>query len=286
MTPFLFVGPAVILLACVIVYPMVYGLAMSFTSLDPRLKLSWVGVANFARVFSNAAFWAALRQSVYFTVVSVAIHIILGMVIALALNRQSKLVRVVRPLFVLPWAVAPVIVATVWAWMYNPSYGIINETLLRVGLLSRPIPWLALPGYAMSAVIVANIWRGTPFVSLMFLAGLQAIPDEQYEAALVDGANGWHRFWYITVPNLRHVLLVVVILDTVWNFKLFDLVKVMTGGGPIGTTEVLPTLIYRTAFEYGDLGAAAAIAAVMLVLSVLAMYGFLRTFRELGESVE
>ena len=275
--PYIYVLPVIVLLTLVIVYPMLYAVLLSFGRFGSRLDFHFVGLDNFRRVLARAQFWVSARNSLVFTGVSVLCQTLLGFCIALLLNHRSlpckKLFRVI---FVIPWTVTPVIVATIWVWMYNPQHGIINEILVRFGLIKQYVPWLGLPGKAMAAAIATNTWRGTPFVMLGLLAGLQAIPQEQYEAARVDGANSLELFYYVTLPNLRTVLSVLVVLNTIWNFKLFDIIYVMTGGGPAGTTEILPTLIYRTAFENGNFGEAASVAVMMFIGIVFIVACYLR----------
>lgn len=275
--PFIYVFPVLALLGIIIVYPMVYSIFLSLAQLDGQLQLQFVGTVNFQRIFQRPQFWIALRNSMVFTGCSVIFQTVFGFIIALLLNHRAlPWKKVFRVIFVLPWTVTPVLVATVWVWMYNPQYGILNETLVRLGLIERYVAWLGLPGTALGAVIIANTWRGTPFVMLTLLAGLQAIPQEQYEAARVDGATSLKLFYYITVPNLKPVLAVVLVLNTIWNFKLFDIIYVMTGGGPAGRTEILPTLIYRTAFVNGRFGEAAAIAVMMFLVILVAVLLYLR----------
>jgi multiple sugar transport system permease protein len=207
--------------------------------------------------------------SLRFTAISVAAHVVLGLALALALNEIRVARTALRILFLTPWMVAPAVGATIWLWLLEPQFGVVNYLLMAVGLIATPVAWLGEPGPAFAAVTAVEIWRGVPFVMLLLLAGLQTIPLEQYEAAGIDGANAWQRFRYVTMPNLGYLLVVASTLDTINVVRHYDIIGVMTGGGPAGATEVLPALLYNTAFRANRFGEAAAIG-VMLLLMVLA----------------
>jgi multiple sugar transport system permease protein len=173
---------------------------------------------------------------------------------------------VFRTLILIPWIIPPAIAAVVWKWIYSEQDGILNHILLGAGVIDHPVAWLATPDMAMWAVIAVGIWKGTPFVAICLLAGLQTIPITQYEAALVDGARSFRRFWHITMPHLRSISFIALILTTIWNVNQFALTHILTRGGPGHTTQILSTYAYQLFFTAFDLGHSAAVATVMLII--------------------
>jgi multiple sugar transport system permease protein len=249
----------------VLLVPLIYVLHASVHS-GGRAS-TFVGLANYRRFLEDPFFWNALRNTTLFTLGSVALHLVLGVAVALLLAQAIKGRTFFRIVGLVPWMLSSVVVATLWRWMYNPQFGVINDMLSRVGLPHlAQTAWLGEIHLALPAVIFANAWRGFPFVMIMVLAGLQAIPREQYEAASVDGAGGLAVLRYVTFPHLRFILTISIVLDTIWTFKYFDLVQVMTGGGPANSTEVLTTLVYRNAFEFLEVEYASAIAVFMFLI--------------------
>jgi multiple sugar transport system permease protein len=230
-------------------------------------RSNFVGLENYRRFLEDPFFWNALQNTTLFTLGSVALHVVLGVGAALLLARAIRGRTFFRIVGLVPWMLSSVVVATLWRWMYHPQFGVINDILSRLGFqdLSQTA-WLGEINLALAAVIFTNAWRGFPFVMIMVLAGLQAIPREQYEAASVDGAAGLAVLRYVTFPNLRFILTISILLDTIWTFKYFDLMQVMTGGGPANSTEVLTTLVYRNAFEFLEVEYASAIAVFMFLI--------------------
>jgi len=262
-----FVAPAILVLAIVVVFPVGEALRLSLTSGQAAGRSTFVGLGNYQRLLANSAFWSAFRNSTMFTVSGVLGHLLLGLGTALLLNQCIRWRTPLRVVSLVPWMFSAVVVAITWRWMLDPHFGVINVMLARLGF-PGPYLWFEQPTLAMVALVVTNIWRGFPFASITLLAALQAIPREQYEAAAVDGAAAVHQFLYITLPNLRFAISIVATLDTIWNFKHFDLVQVMTHGGPAGATEMLTTLVYRASFENFEFGYAAAIGVVMSIIMV------------------
>jgi multiple sugar transport system permease protein len=267
---YLYVLPCLLVLLVVLGFPILFVIWMGFNEVSLTLGFTWKGLANYARVLQQRDFLVALGNTMYFSVTSVVFHLLIGMILALLLNRRFPARRLVRTIVLIPWMLAYVVGAITWRWIANSSYGILNEILVRVGLIREYVPWLGQAATAMPTVIVANIWKQSPFIMLMLLAGLQAVPAEQFEAAHLDGANAWACFWRITVPNLRRVILITATLDFIWSFKQFDLIYVMTGGGPGISTEVLSTTIYKTFFSAMQFGRGAS-TAVLLTVVVLAL---------------
>jgi multiple sugar transport system permease protein len=269
---YLFIAPAFLFLGLVIVYPLAQAFWISLHR-TRGIASTFVGLQNYARLLGDDGFWNAFRVSLAFTGLCVAAHMVLGLALALLLDSIGRGRAVLRVLFLTPWMIAPAIGATIWLWLLEPQFGVVNHLLVSAGLIANPKVWLGEPGLAFASVVLVDVWRGVPFVMLLLLAGLQTIPAEQYEAAAIDGATRWTAFRYVTIPNLRYLLVVASTLDIINTVRHFDIIAVMTGGGPVGATEVLPALIYNTAFRANRFGEAAAVGvmllAVLLVFSVL-----------------
>jgi multiple sugar transport system permease protein len=239
----------------------------------------WVGLGNYAALGQNPAFWQAAWQTLLFTVGSVVAHLVIGLGLALLLHARiaPRLRSLFRGLLILPWLLAPVVAGMIWALVLNP-FGVLNGFLTTVGLLDRnaTINWLGDPRTSLLSVTLVNIWRSFPFPMVMLLAGLAAIPDELYEASSIDGCGPAGQFRYVTLPSLHGVLATVALLDFIWTFRAFDLVFVMTGGGPINSSQVLATSIYFNAFQKFQFGYASAEAVAMLVLLMVGSLVYLR----------
>lgn len=263
---YLFLLPAFLLLTGILFLPLLYAIFLAFQEVLPQFGLKFVGLANFQRALTDPAFWNSLRTTVVFTVVSVALHLVLGFLLALVLSQRLKGSALFRLLLLMPWMVSQVVAGVTWRWIFNAQYGIGNYLLAKLGLITNFVPWLADVQLAQISVIVAYAWQCFPFVMIMLYAGLQTIPQEQYEAAQIDGASPLQVLRSVTIPNLRYVILVTSLMDFIWAFRAFDLVKIMTDGGPLRSTELLSMLVYRTSFEYYQFGYASAIAVLMLLV--------------------
>lgn len=263
-----FIAPVFLFLCAVVVLPLTHAF---WTSLHRTrgLSSSFVGTNNFERVLTDDTFWHSLAVSLQFTGACVTLHLGIGLGLALLLHEIRYGKTVLRVAFLTPWMVAPAVGATIWLWLLEPQFGVVNYLLLSVDAVDAPLAWLGTPALAFLSVVAVDVWRGVPFVMLLILAGLQTIPPAQYEAAGMDGANPWQKFRYITLPNLRYLLVVASTLDIINTVRHYDIIGVMTGGGPAGATEVLPVLLYNTAFRGNRFGEAAAIG-VLLLLIVLA----------------
>jgi multiple sugar transport system permease protein len=268
-----FVAPVFVFLLAVIVFPLGHAFWTSLHRVR-GLNSRFVGLENYQRIFTDEPFWHSLGVSLQFTATCVALHVAIGLGLALLLNELRVARTALRILFLTPWMVAPAVGATIWLWLLEPQFGVVNWMLRAAGVVDRPLAWLGEPGLALASVIMVDVWRGVPFVMLLMLAGLQTIPQEQYEAAAIDGASAWQRFRFVTWPNLRYLLVVASTLDTINTVRHYDIIGVMTGGGPAGATEVLPALLYNTAFRGNRLGEAAAIGVALLglVLVFTAIY--------------
>ncbi|MGQ9873128.1 carbohydrate ABC transporter permease [Leptodesmis sp.] len=265
--------PAVIVLLVVFAYPIGRSIWLGFfaQNLGTELEPIFVGLDNYIRILGDAHFWQTFGITFRFTVISVLVELILGMAIALVLDRAFRGRDVVRTIALLPWALPTALIALGWTWIFNDQFGIANDILLRLGLIKDGINWLGEPFTATLALIVADVWKTTPFISILLLAGLQSVPADLYEAYAIEGASPWQRFWEITLPLLMPQILVATLFRFAQAFGIFDLVQVMTGGGPGGATEVVSLYIYANALRYLDFGYASALIIVTFLVLVLAI---------------
>lgn len=264
--------PTLILIFGLVLYPFLYNFYLSFLNVSRyRLIGEFVGLSNYARIFKDSTYWSATIKTIIWTVGVVGGQVVVGLGIALLLNWQFKGRGLVRGLMILPYTISTVVVAFIFKWMLNDLYGIVNQSLLSIGLIKEPIIFLGSSKSAMTTVIMIAIWQAMPLVVLMLLAGLQAIPHDRYDAAKVDGANRFQEFWVVTLPGLRGVLRVVVILKTLWTFNWFDMIWLLTQGGPGEGTTILPVFAYRVGFRMLRLSRASAISVSMLIYLVIIM---------------
>ncbi len=264
-----FLSVPLLYLAAVVLLPLLQALRSSMFRIR-GLNASFVGFDNYARVLGSESFWTSLGISARFTVTCVVLHLALGLGLALLLQSVGRGRTVLRLVLLTPWMVAPAIAATIWLWLFEPNFGVLNYLLGLVGFSQEGQSWLGEPASAFGAAVAVDVWRGTPFVMLLLSAGLQTIPREQYEAAMLDGASATQQFRHVTLPNIAYIVAVATTLDTINTVRQFDIIAVLTGGGPAGATEVLPVLLYNTGFRANDLGSAAAIGVLLLVV-VLAL---------------
>jgi multiple sugar transport system permease protein len=269
-TGWLLTIPALLILALVFAYPILRAVWQSFfaINLSNQLRPEFAGLANYARMFEDGRFWGTLWNSVVFTVSSVLLELILGMGIALVLNQTFRGRGIVRTIAILPWALPTALIALAWTWIFNDQYGVVNDLLSRIGFQSG-INWLGNPTLAMLSVIIADVWKTTPFISILLLAGLQSIPNDLYEAQAIDGATPWQSFRQVTLPLLLPQVVIALLFRLAQAFGIFDLISVMTGGGPGGATETVSLYIYSTVMRYLDFGYGAALVVVTFLLLVL-----------------
>jgi len=263
---YLFVLPLVVLVLALVGYPLVSAVYVSLTEKYVGYAPRFVGLKNYADLTRDAVFHKVVWNSAVFTVVSVAVKLVIGLGMALSLHRALAARRLVRGILLLPWVVPTVITALAWHWMFDALRGFINVTLQGLGLMGAPIAWLGQPATAMLAVITVNIWRGFPFFGVSLLAGLQAIPRELYEAAAVDGASPLQCFLRVTLPGLRPVIFVTTLISTIFTLNDFNIVYVMTRGGPGIATHVLATYTYEVGFQALRWGKAVAVSMYLMPL--------------------
>ena len=265
--------PAMLLLLLVFGYPIAraFWLSLFTENLGTQLQPVFSGLDNYGRMMGDSRFWQSFLVTTIFTSASVISELLLGLIIALVLNQQFFGRGLVRTTAILPWALPTALIGLAWAWIFNDQYGVANDILQRLGFIQDGINWLGDPTLAMIAVVVADVWKTTPFISILLLAGLQSISADLYEAHSIDGATPWQSFRQITLPLLIPQILIAVLFRFAQAFGIFDLISVMTGGGPGGATEVVSLYIYSTIMRYLDFGYGAALVVVTFLLLIFAV---------------
>jgi multiple sugar transport system permease protein len=286
LTPFAYLSPTLVLLAVLSLIPI--GTVFYYSMMDNVIMNKnpiFVGLANYVELLTDKNFHGAIANTLYFTIVSVIFHLLLGLSFALLLNTRllGPLTKALfRVVYVLPWVFTATIIAILWRLMLNPN-GVVNYILITLGLADAPIEWLSSRQLALHAVTFINIWAGYPFYMVSLLAGLQGIPDELYEAGTIDGANGRQLFRYITLPQLKPIIVSLAMLDFIWTMHQFTLIWMTTGGGPIRTTEMLSTFTYKLAFSSYEFSHASASAFIILLLSMFVAVFYVRQQRASDE---
>lgn len=280
-------APATLIMAAVMVYPMFSSFWISLHLWDltkPQLGHPFAGLMNYFAILKDPAFWQSAQITFFFVVGAVALEITLGLALALLLNRDFRGKNLVRVLALLPWAIPGVVNGIMWKWIFNPSYGALNGLLYSLGLINEYQIWLGNPKIALIMCILADTWKETPFIMLIFLAALQTIPKDLYEAAWVDGCNAFQALFRITIPLLKPTLFVALSLRTIWALKSFDLIYTLTAGGPAGGTTVIGYYTYIKAFVSLNLGRGAAAAFLMTLIVIVIVYFYQRAlFQEVQE---
>ena len=261
---FVLLLPTMVVLGLFIAYPFVKGVLLSVTDAKVGVPGSFVGMQNFVLLLNDSIFRVAVWNTVVYTAVTTVFKLALGLWLALLLNRHFKGKALTRAFILLPFIIPTVLSTFAWKWMFDPTFSVINWTLFRFGLIGSRINWLGDPNLALISVIIVNIWRGVPFYAISLLAGLQTINPELHDAAAIDGARPWQRFWYVTWPLLLPVTMVVVLFSVIQTFADFQLVYVLTHGGPQNATNLFATYAFDIAMGAGQLGLGASIALAML----------------------
>jgi multiple sugar transport system permease protein len=273
--------PALVLLVCLVAYP--FGMAVYFSLSDYWVGSpgGWVGLENYRAILGNEVFRQTVRNSFVFTAIALTFKTVLGVWLAMLLSRNVPFKRVLRGVVLLPWVIPTALSTLAWWWMFDSLYSVVNWTAIRLGIITPPGPnWLGQADYAMAAVIIVNVWRGLPFFAITVLAGLVSIPKEFYEAAEVDGATRRQRFWHVTLPLLKPVLAVVILFSTIFTFSDFNIVQVLTRGGPMNTTHLFATLAYQVGLQGGNLGQGAAISLFLFPMLGVVVFLQLRYIRK------
>lgn len=269
--PFAFIGPAILFLAGMLLWPLAQAIILSLQSVrSVGTTGDWVGLSNYREVLFDPVFWESAWLSLIWVLANAVLQTLLALVAALALNQSFPGVRIARTWIVLTWIVPTVVVVMIWRWLFSTSGGIVNPLLMLSGITDAPVGFFANPTIAFATLVFINSWRWFPFITLMMLAGLTRIPRDLYEAASIDGAGPWKRFSRITWPLLAPTLGVLLVIGTLLSFNVFDIIWLLTAGGPADSTRTLPVLIYETAFKSYRMSEAAAVA----VLATVFLMGF------------
>lgn len=264
--------PVIVVSLIFILYPVVSTIVNSLFEYRTQTMAEgkkWVGLAQYAKLLKDKQMWASLRFTVLFTLLAVILETVLGMLCALMMNQRFSGQALVRAVILIPWAIPTIVSGLLWKFMLSESYGVINQVLIGWGVISDPIRWITEPSWAFWAVIVADVWKTAPYMSLQLLAGLQNISKDMYEAASIDGANAFRRFLNITLPMLRPVLLVALLFRTISSFRIYDLVSVLTNGGPANQTMSLTMFTIRNYYSYGNIGYGSAAAVLTFIITLI-----------------
>lgn len=281
---YFYLFPAVLFMLALIGYPLIYNMILSFQNVSlaniASQDISFIGIDNYQRLAQDKVFWASLKNTLLYTAGSVFFQFAIGFLLALFFSMKFRLAPFLRGLMMVSWLIPLTVTALLFKFMMASNEGVFNQLLLSWGMIDNPIPWLSDPKIAIWSVIIANIWVGIPFNMLLISAGLSSLPEDVYESASLDGANAFQKFIHLTLPLLRPVITVVMMLGFIYTFKVFDLVFVMTGGGPVHATEVLSTVSYRYSFDEFQFSMGAASANVLFFILLLVSLVYLRLIKK------
>lgn len=259
--PYLMVLPLVTSLTIVFLYPLIYAVSLSLFRED-----TFIGLGNYIQLILDSRFWWNMFITlIYVTLYFIGVFVV-GMFTALVANIHFRFSGIVNMIMTIPYAIPDVAAALIWMWIFDYHYGIFNHVLIKIGLIDTPLLWLQSPSLALISVLIATIWRLFPLHTLIILAAIRAVPDEQYEAASIDGATSFQAFWYITLPGIRKILSILSVITVVWSFKRFTMLYLMTGGGPSSASEIVVIRIYRVAFEYFNINYASTMGTIVLLV--------------------
>ena len=284
---YLLILPSLAVITLLDLYPVVEGVIVSLQRQNQMRadQEGFVGLAHYARALGDdPLFWASLLKTIVWTGGAVAGGYVVALCLALLLDHDLRARNVFRALFLLPWVIPDVCTALLWKWLYGDEFGVFNVVLRRAGLIDEPIQFLASPDMAMVSVIAVQIWKLYPVMFIVLLAALQGVPRELHEAATIDGANSLQRFRHITIPHIRATSVIICLLASIWTFQSFDLVYLLTGGGPSDATRILATLIYQKAFWGLEMGYASALGLLMLVCLLAISLAYLFVYRTQQET--
>lgn len=284
--PYLLIAPALILMLLIVAYPILSSVMMSFQEMvlfRPQ-NTRFIGLDNYIQVLNDPVFWVALKNLLSWVFFGVLFQFMFGFILALILNMNFKGRGVIRSISLIPWVTPGVLIGLMWTWMYNGNYGVINDVLTKLHVISDYLPWLANSKTALPAVIVTIIWQGVPFFAIMLLAGLQAIPKELYEAADVDGAAGWQRLFYVTIPALKQTIFVTTLLRIIWVANSMDVIYSMTAGGPGYSSLTLSVYTFVKAQKALDFGYASTLSIYLTLILSCVVFVYLRTIMKREET--
>ncbi|WP_194543147.1 carbohydrate ABC transporter permease [Paenibacillus sp. JZ16] len=261
---YLLMSPVLIYLLAVMALPFCWAVYLSLTNKVVGVPETFIGLRNYVELFTDSVFWKAVWNTAVFTMVAVILKAVFGMIMALVLNENIVARNFFRVMLFLPWTIPTIVSVFTWQWIYSDVGGVLNAILLKTGLIDSPVGWLATPDLAMFSVILVNVWRGIPFMGIAILAGLQTVSKEMYEAAMLDGAGAVKRFFYMTLPSVKEVTILSSVITTIWTLNDFEIIWLLTRGGPDNGTQVLSTLSYTVGFLNMSLGKAIAISLITL----------------------
>jgi ABC-type sugar transport system permease subunit len=274
----LLLAPSLLVILGVTLWPVISTFFLSFFNAPSGLDQTrtFVGLGNYIDMLKDQTFWETIGRTLYFTVISVGLELALGLAIAQLIHSRPWGWKFLRISLIVPWAVPTIVNGAMWRWIYSADFGALNGLLMQLGLIKHYIPWLTLPEMAMNLVIVADVWHTMPFVALVLQAALATLPEDLDEAAAVDGANAWQRFWKIRVPLLRPAILVALIVRTVDAFRVFDIVYIITSGGPAYKTLTITYLTYLNSFSFGKQGTGAALSFLISIFTIIMALIYIR----------
>jgi multiple sugar transport system permease protein len=280
LTPYLFILPAGLFLMAIMGYPIIFAIFMSFQKFTLETLVSkqsqFIGLLNYQGVFNNPGFMVALKHSLTFTFTSIFFQFLIGLGLAILFSKAFPMSNIMRGLLLSGWQIPSVVTGTIFLWLFNLDYGLVNFILTSLSLIKEPVGWVTQANTALTTVIIVNIWLGIPFNTILLTAGITGLPEDVFEAATVDGANAWQKLIYITIPLLRSTILAVLMLGFIYTLRVFDVIWIMTKGGPASATEVLPTFAYRLSFISFNFGQSAAVSVIMLAILLIAAIGYLK----------
>ncbi|WP_195200531.1 carbohydrate ABC transporter permease [Faecalispora jeddahensis] len=276
--PYLLIAPALFIVAAVVFVPVANAILMSFQSYDLRRprEIVFIGLANYIEVFHDPIFWGSLLRTALWVIFGVGFQFLFGFILANFLNKSFKGRGIIRSVSLIPWVTPGVLIGLMWRWIYDGSYGVLNDLLKKVGLIDMPIPFLAQESTVMPSVIVTIIWQGIPFFALMLLAGLQGVPAELYEAADIDGANGAQKLFRITIPSIKNTIFVTTLLRIIWVANSVDVIFSMTGGGPAYASQTLSVYIFNKANSL-NLGYSSTMSLLLTILLLVVAIPYLKS---------
>src|SRR5512147_665874 len=274
----LLLAPSLLVMLGVTLWPVISTFILSFFHVPTGINQvrTFVGFGNYIEMLRDRTFWETIRRTLYFTVVSVGLELALGLSIAQLIHSKPWGWKVLRLSLIIPWAVPTIVNGAMWRWIYSADFGALNGVLMALGLIKHYVPWLTRTGMAMNLVIIADVWHTMPFVALVLQAALATLPEEIDEAASVDGANAWQRFWQIRVPLLRPAILVALIVRTVDAFRVFDIVYIITSSGPANRTLTITYLTYLNSFAFGKQGIGAALSFLISAFTIVMALLYIR----------
>ncbi|MBR0712774.1 carbohydrate ABC transporter permease [Bradyrhizobium liaoningense] len=270
--------PLILLIALLVLYPALYSVHLS--TLNKSMQ-KFVGFGNFTFLFKRETFWMVVKQSCIFAITAVIFKALIGFIVAhFVHNIPAKGQRKWRGMLLVPWVIPPAMSTLAWLWLFDPSYSAFNYTLSFFGI--GPIPWLGDAAWARFSVILVNVWYGAPFFMIMYLAALKSVPDQLYEAAAIDGANWWQRIWYVTLPMMRNIIAITTLFSLIVTFANFDIVRILTSGGPLDQTQIFATYAFRVGIESSDIPLGASVSLFMVPILAVAAIFILRDVSKRG----